>query len=199
MTARRGFTLLELIVSIAVAGVIALLVYGSAAAGLDTRDALDRYRAGNEAEMRARLLLADALRHATDEVDGGEAFVLVDATDARGLPADQLTFATRGVTPPLGATARWAVTLVPTTAGLAIRATPLADSSRGPRPAAISAVLADIRGIDVGAASLANASWAPIWASAAQLPSAVRITLFDAAGAPVGAALVVRVGLEALR
>ena len=33
-----------------------------------------------------------------------------------------------------------------------------------------------LNGIDVGAASLADPSWAPVWASAAQLPSAVRIT-----------------------
>ena len=111
MRNRRAFTLLELIVSISVAGIIALLVYGSASAGLDTRDALDRYRAGAEAEMRARLLLSDALRHATDEVDAGSvAFGLADATDARGLPIDQLTFATRGIAPPLGASARWMVT-----------------------------------------------------------------------------------------
>lgn len=196
---RRGFTLLELIVSIAVAGVIALLVYGSASAGLDTRDALERYRAGNEAEMQARLLLADALRHATDEVDDGTAFQLVDATDAQGMPADRLTFSTRGIVPPLGSSARWIVTISPGPAGLLIRAEPAAAGSGSASHPAVRAVLAEIRGVDVTVASLSDPSWGSVWPRSAQLPSAVRITLLDRAGAQAGAALITRVGLEALR
>ena len=196
---RRGFTLLELIVSIAIAGVIALLVYGSANAGLDTRDALDRYRAGAEAELRARLMLADALRHATDEVDDRSAFELVDATDSQGAPADQLTFVTRGIVPPLGASPLWSVTVASTPAGLLVRASPVPDASRDSHSAAISTVLRDVRGVDVHVASLADASWTTTWPSAAQLPSAVRLVLFDRAGVPAGVPLVVRVGLESLR
>ena len=97
MSSRRAFTLLELIVSIAVAGIVALLAYGSANAGFDTRDALARHRATTEAELRSRVLLADALRHSSDEAgatDGalGSAFQLVDAVEPSGLPADRLSF-----------------------------------------------------------------------------------------------------------
>jgi prepilin-type N-terminal cleavage/methylation domain-containing protein len=197
---RRAFTLLELIVSIAVAGVIALLVYGSANAGLDTRDALDRYRTGPEAEMRARLLLLDALRHASDEVDGGHvAFDLVDATDAQGLRADQLTFITRGVLPPLGASPRWTVTLAPTPAGLLLRAAPIADDGHASESVVLSTVLPAIRGVGIDVASAAAPTWSASWASSGQLPSAVRITLLDSAGARVGAPIVARIGLEAVR
>ena len=200
MRDRRAFTLLELIVSIAVAGVVALLVYGSASAGFDTRDALDRYRAGTEAEMRARLLISDALRHASDEVDAGSvAFELIDATDTRGLPADQVTFITRGVAPPLGASARWTVTLAPTPAGVLLRAAPIADAASATQSAAMSSVLTAIRGVDIEVASLGVQAWSRSWPSTNQLPGAVRVTLFDSAGAPVGAPIVARIGLEAVR
>jgi prepilin-type N-terminal cleavage/methylation domain-containing protein len=200
MRNRRAFTLLELIVSISVAGIIALLVYGSASAGLDTRDALDRYRASTETEMRARVLLSDALRHATDEIDnGGVAFGLVDATDTRGLPIDQLEFATRGIQPPLGASPRWTVTLAPTPAGLLLRAVPIAGTDSGTGLPVMSAVLPGIRGLDVEVASIAAPAWSATWLSSGQLPSAVRITLIDSAGVPTGAPIVARVGLEAAR
>ena len=199
MRSRRAFTLLELIVSIAVAGTIALLVYGSASAGLDTRDALDRYRIGSESEMRSRAVLADALRHATDETDGGDAFVLVDATDARGMPGDRLSFVTRGVATPLGASGRWNVSLEPTPAGVVIRAVPMGDAGVEASGAAMTALLPDVRGVDVKASSLADPSWSPTWTSTRQLPHAVRIGMFDASGALLGAPIVVRIGLEVVR
>src|SRR5262245_42824219 len=124
---RRGFTLLELIVTIAVAGIIALLVYGSAQAGSDTRERLARHRATTEAELRARPLLSDAIRHASEEADPGvEAFVLVDGVTERGVPSDRLVFLSRGITPPLGASPLWRVEVSATADGLridAVRAT----------------------------------------------------------------------------
>jgi prepilin-type N-terminal cleavage/methylation domain-containing protein len=193
---RRGFTLLELIVSIAVSGIIALLVYGSASAGFDTRDALARYRATGEAELRVRAMLADALRHASDEADPGTpAFDLVDATDPRGLPLDQLTFLTRGVVPPLGGSARWFMTLTPTARGLLVRAAPIEPPGAG----TISAMLEQVRGLDVQVASLSEVSWSAAWPSSGRLPAAVQLLFYDAAGAPIGAPVVVRIGLESVR
>ena len=196
MRNRRAFTLLELIVSIAVGGIIALLVYASASAGIDTRDALDRHRGNGEAELRARIVLADALRHASDEFDpGGSAFELTDATDARGLPTDQLTFLTRGILPPLGASARWAVTLAPTPAGLLIRSVPATNAvAQG-----ISGVLGDVRGMNIEVMGMADRSWSTQWPASGQLPAAVRLTFLDARGVELGAPLVVRVGLEGVR
>lgn len=201
MRRRCGFTLLELIVSIAVTGVIALLVYGSASAGFDTRDALARHRAGAEAELRTRVLLTDALRHASDEANPGTpAFELVDAIDPRGLPSDELRFLTRGVLPPLGASALWAVTLAPSPNGLLVAAAP-----GGARPAPDAAgaevrgVLAAVRGVDVEVTSIADRRWNTEWPSTGQLPAAVRITFYDAAGQTVGAPIVVRLGLEPVR
>lgn len=196
MKSRRAFTLLELIVSIAVAGIIALLVYASASAGFDTRDALARHRSTNEAELRVRAMVADALRHASDEADAGTAaFDLVDATDPRGLPLDQLTFLTRGVLPPLGGSPRWSMTLAPTARGLLVRTTPVENAGGG----AVTALLDQVRGLDVQVMSLLDRSWRSAWPSSGQLPAAVQLTLYDAAGAPVGAPVVVRLGLEGVR
>lgn len=195
MRNRRAFTLLELIVSIAVGGIIALLAYGSASAGFDTRDVLARYRATSEAALRARSLLADALRHASDEADAGAAaFQLLDASDTRGLPTDQLTFLTRGIAPPLGASALWFVTIAPSARGLLIRATPAFSTGDAP----ISAVLDGVRGLDVQVMSLADRSWTTAWPSTNQLPAAVQLTFYDASGAFAGPPLVVRLGLESV-
>ena len=192
-TARRAFTLLELIVSIAVAGIIALLVYGSASAGFDTRDALARYRATSETELRGRVLLADALRHASDQADPGlAAFELLDAMDARGLPTDQLTFLTRGIVPPLGGSGLWSVTLVASPKGLVIRAAPVGTTTNAP----IVAVLEKVRGLDVQTMSLVDRAWSSAWPTSGQLPAAVRLAFYDSSGALVGAPLIVRLGLE---
>jgi prepilin-type N-terminal cleavage/methylation domain-containing protein len=198
MRSRRGFTLLELIVSIAVTGVIALLVYASAAAGFDTRDALARHRAGAEAELRTRALMMDALRHGSDEANPGEpAFELVDAANPQGLPADQLTFLTRGIGSPLGASALWRVTVAATATGVVMNASP-ADADPRAQPALIAAI-DGARGLDIETMTLADRTWTSAWASTGQMPAAVRLTLYDATGRVVGAPLVARVGLEAAR
>ena len=200
MNTRRGFTLLELIVSIAVTGVIALLVYGSASAGFDTRDALARHRATTEAELETRVLLVDALRHASDEANPGTpAFELIDGVDPQGLPSDQLTFLTRGVVPPLGASALWRMTLVPSPAGVVVSAAPADNVSGDGSSATNGAVLGAARGMDIEVVSLAERAWSSAWPSSGQLPAAVRITFYDATGQVVGAPLVARLGLEAAR
>ena len=195
MRARRAFTLLELIVSIAIAGIIALLVYGSASAGFDTRDALARHAAGAEAELKVRSMLVDALRHASDESNPGTpAFELVDGTDARGMPADRLTFLTRGIVPPLGASALWRVTVTPSAVGLTFAASPADDASTA---AVVGAVVGQVRGLDVAIMSLTDRQWGNTWPATGQLPHATRLTLHDAEGRVLGAPVTVRLGLEA--
>jgi len=195
MTNRRAFTLLELIVSIVVAGIIALLAYASASAGFDTRDALERYRTTAEAELRARSLITDAFRHASDEGDAGvPALELLDGMDPGGLPADQLTFLTRGVLPPLGASTLWSVMLTPSAKGLSLRAAPVGSST-----GAVTARLPNVRGLDVQVMALADQAWSSSWPASRQLPAAVRLTLYDASGSTIGSPIVVRLGLESAR
>jgi prepilin-type N-terminal cleavage/methylation domain-containing protein len=198
MRNRRAFTLLELIVSITVAGIVALLAYGSASAGFDTRDALARHRATTEAELRVRVLLGDALRHASDEAgatDGALAstFMLVDAVEPSGLPSDRLSFFTRGVVPPLGASGLWSVTVVPATTGVSIVAKPVDGGAQW------HAVVPRARGLDVELMPIADHDWTTSWPASNQLPAAVRLTFYDSTRATIGAPLVIRVGLEGIR
>jgi prepilin-type N-terminal cleavage/methylation domain-containing protein len=196
MRNRRAFTLLELIVSIVVTGVIALLAYATASAGFDTRDALDRHRTTADAELRVRAMISDALRHASDDADSGfVAFGLVAGTDSRGLPTDRVTFLTRGALPPLGASGLWAMTIEPSATGLIVSASPARERAN----TQVVARVAEIHGLDVQVASLANHAWSAEWTSPAQLPGAVQLVFYNAAGGIVGSPLVVRVGLEDVR
>jgi hypothetical protein len=64
---------------------------------------------------------------------------------------------------------------------------------------AITASLDQVRGLDVQVMSLVDETWRVSWPSSGQLPAAVRLTFFDAAGATIGAPRIVRIGLEAVR
>jgi hypothetical protein len=81
----------------------------------------------------------------------------------------------------------------------------VAAAAGGARPApdaagaAVSEVLAAVRGVDVEVMSIADRRWNTEWPSASQLPAAVRITFYDAAGQTVGPPMVVRLGLEPVR
>jgi prepilin-type N-terminal cleavage/methylation domain-containing protein len=195
LRSRRAFTLLELIVSIAIAGVIALLVYGSASAGFDTRDALARHTASAEAELKVRSMVTDALRHASDESNTGRpTFELVDATDVRGMPVDRVSFLSRGIVPPLGASPLWRVRVSTSASGLVFAASPVEAPSA---TAQVAAVISRVRGLDVSVMSLSDRTWVNTWPSSEQLPAAVRLTMHDAEGRPVGAPVVVWLGLEA--
>ena len=198
MRNRRAFTLLELIVSLAVAGIVALLAYGSARAGFDTRDGLARHRATTEAALRSRVLLGDALRHASDEAGAADGalqstFQLIDAVDRSGLPVDRLSFFTRGVVPPLGASGLWSMTVVPTATGVSIVAEPVDGGAR------LHAVVPNARGLDVEAMPIVDRDWTTSWPATNQLPAAVRLTFYDSTRSMIGAPLVVRLGLEDTR
>ena len=85
--------------------------------------------------------------------------------------------------------------LEPSASGLVLYATPVGGAS----DAAITAPLPHARGMDVEVMSLTSRTWAAEWPSKSQLPAAVQITLFDGTGGAIGAPLVVRLGLEAVR
>jgi prepilin-type N-terminal cleavage/methylation domain-containing protein len=199
MKARGAFTLLEVVVVIAITGIVALVAYGTAAAGFDTDRRLERVRTGIEARAIIRDLLVDALRHPSP--GGGSAmndvlFEIDDAVDARGRPTDAVRFRSRGLTSLGGATASWAVTLEPRAAGLRVRAEPIGSSGA----VAWDAVLADVRGLDVRVRSRTDDSlWSDGWDALGRTPAAVRLEFLAESGAPAGPPLVVHTALEAVR
>jgi prepilin-type N-terminal cleavage/methylation domain-containing protein len=199
MTPRRGFTLLEVMVALVVTGIVALLAYGAASAGFDASDRLERYRATVEAQAIVRALLLDALRHLPE--GGGAAmndtlFALHDRASAEGIPSDALRFFSRGVTPPLGASGSWMVTLAPAEEGVRMVAVPIGPGEAAP----VSVRLSGARGLDVRLLDrTADSLWLDRWDVAGRVPAAVALEFLSAGGVPVGPPLVVHAALEVVR
>lgn len=189
MRSRRGFTLLEVLVALVITGLVVSLAYASAQAGFDTGDRLERHRSAGEAEVTARALLVDALRHAVPGVRGGPpVFELADRAGAQG---DSLAFLSRGIIPPLGTSSTWLVSLSAGPSGLVLRARE-ADGA-----AAVTAELLGITALDVrvlGRGSLV--AWSDEWNETGAAPQAVSLAFHSASGATVGTPIVVRLGLE---
>ena len=186
MTPPRGFTLLEILVSIVVTTVVALLVYGIADTAFTTRVRLDDRRSVLQTERAMRVVLHEALRNARPAARArDEAFVLEDARDARGRPADRLAFVAMGGFPPLTDESQWLVRLEPTAAGVALSALPL--GVRGARPQTLGHV-AGATGVDVRVRELGSPHWHDRWSFVSIVPAAVEVT-FTTDSAVVGVPL----------
>src|ERR687895_232369 len=86
--ARAAFTLMELLVAIVVAGIVALLVYGAAGAAIATQERLTARRAAAQTERAMRAVLTDALRNARSSTRFGETtLVIEDGATPAGRPA----------------------------------------------------------------------------------------------------------------
>jgi prepilin-type N-terminal cleavage/methylation domain-containing protein len=196
VSARRGFTLLELVVAIAVTGIVAMLAYGTLQAGIDTSERVDRAQTGVSADAIARSLLVDALRHLPE--GGGAAmndllFTLEDRMDVEGRPADLLSFVSYGVGGAPGSSAGWIVTLGSADDGAWLRAAPLEIEDGGP----LELRIAGAGGLDVAVlARTADVEWLDWWDLPGRVPAAVRIHFIDDSGSPIGAPIVVHAALE---
>jgi prepilin-type N-terminal cleavage/methylation domain-containing protein len=186
----QGFTLLELLLALVLTSVVALLVYGTVQAGLDTRD---RLRATFEERQTARALraiLEDGLRNTRESSGPGDSvFILLRGNGPKGLPADRLRFVTGGGLPPLSSEADWIVTLEPTPDGLRLSVAPIGVVSS----ARSLALLPSITGLEVRVpAPTAAGEWTRGWSNPALVPRAVSITFISDSGAvaaPVRVAL----------
>jgi len=109
---RKGFTLLELLIAIVLAGIVALLVYGAVSVGTDTQERVLGARREIAAKNAFRATLIDALRNARAASYQAEPLLELDnRVDPNGLPRDRLSFITAGSGPPLTPDTEWAVTL----------------------------------------------------------------------------------------
>ncbi len=182
MSRRGGFTLIELMVTITLAGIVALLVYGAASAAIETERRVRVRDAAGRAELAWRAVVEDALRNLrTAEQYGRPTFELESATDALGRPADRLRFVTTGGVPPLTPEADWDVTLESTADGLVMTAVPIgvdAPPRRVPAPPGVT-------GLDVHVVVAADQGRLDRWPGYPFLPRAVAITYWRD-GAPSG-------------
>ncbi|MEO7367277.1 MAG: prepilin-type N-terminal cleavage/methylation domain-containing protein [Gemmatimonadaceae bacterium] len=184
---RRGFTLIELMVSIVLTGLVAMLAYGSVQAGLDSSARIEDYRRTTESEALTRSLIADALRHLSDAPSG--AVFEIERTVESG---DILRFVSRGVTGPLGAGALWRVELGPSRDGFHFSALPL-EGNLNP----IRGSVASLRSISVRVLRAPDdVQWQDHWESTRQFPSAVEVSFLDSRGASSGSPLLVATALR---
>jgi len=180
MTPRRGFTLLEILVSIVVTSVVALLVYGVADAAFTTRARLDERRLALQTERAVRLILHEALRNARPALRAGDqAFVLEDVRDARGRPADRVTFVATGGFPPLTDESQWVVRVEVTADGVVLSARPL--GVRGARPRALGRI-EGATGVDVRVRQHGSVDWLGTWTFVSIVPAAVEMTFTSDSG-----------------
>ncbi|MBE0590812.1 MAG: prepilin-type N-terminal cleavage/methylation domain-containing protein [Gemmatimonadales bacterium] len=123
MSRPGGFTLLELLVAIVVAGVVALLVYGIVGVALDTESRVTARRDALQREIAFRAVLTEALRTVRQsDLAEPETFLLEDGEGPAGQPRDWLSFVTAGGTPPLTADADWHVMVEASDDGLTLAA-----------------------------------------------------------------------------
>jgi prepilin-type N-terminal cleavage/methylation domain-containing protein len=191
VSARCGFTLVEVMVATVVTGLVVSLAYGAAQAGFATDDALRRHRDTDERDAVVRGLVGDALRHAEPGLRGGDTtFVLVDDALPDGTANDVLQWVTRGIVPPYGASAPWLATLRRAGDTLVFDARPRDASGLPP----VHAALPGVAGLDVDVLGRGSAaSWQPTWREPTLTPDAVRVR-WTRDGAPTS--LVMRTGLE---
>ena len=191
---RRGFTLIEVMISIVVTGLVSSLAFAAAQAGFDTDARLEAYRLKGEREGVVRAFLFDALRHSVEGVRGGSAiFVLVDRAGLDGRAADSVQVVTRGVLSPLGTSEAWRVTawLVGDTLQLEAHA----DGASAPGSPPLTMRLGGVAAFDVQLLGRGlGARWRGDWPDADVSPEAMSLTLGRDDGAP--ARIVVRRSLE---
>ena len=185
---RRGFTLIEVMVALVVTGLVVSVAYATLQAGFDTSERLRNAQGGDEREIVARTMLSNALRHAVAGTIGGEpVFVLLDDP-----ASDGLRFQTRGISEPLGASEVWEVSLVAGAEGALFEGHQVGNPSRSftTRLRRAHGLSIRVQGRDF------RDGWLESWTAPDRSPAAVSISLINADGRVIGAALMARVGLE---
>jgi prepilin-type N-terminal cleavage/methylation domain-containing protein len=183
-TARSGFTLLELVVTIAVTGVVALLVYGVLDTAIDTERRVVARGEAARASAGWQSLVAAAIRNARPADAGGDAaFLLENGRSDGGLSSDRLTFFTAGGVAPLTSDVEWQVTLGAGRDGVVLAARPVgvaAPDRRIRAPGGLRGVSIRVRGDAPGD------PWRDTWPRAGELPRAVEVTFEDGDGDAAG-------------
>ena len=183
---RAGFTLIEVVVGLAVGGIVMLIGFGALGAVQDRADhvASSGDRAVEGAAARAAII--DWLSSA--QLQSSELSIGFAGSDARemGLPADEITFPTRAETPrraPITGV-RLFIDLDPLTRerGLVAEFTGMLGETPSPMELAPEATSLFIRYLPVSDTEIA---WQESWTAQGELPRAIEITLTDTPSEPL--------------
>jgi type II secretory pathway pseudopilin PulG len=179
-----GFTVLEVLVALLVSALVVGLAYTTLSAATDAEARVADAQQRLQDDAGARVLLGDALRHAVAEARAdGRGWHL--EPDGRGGTA-RLTFVSRGIQPPYGATGRWSVSVLARGGQVHIEAVPL--DAAGPR----LATMVHAPGMAVSVRPPGRTEWRDAWSDSTRLPDAVAIAWRAADGREVAPPLVAR-------
>lgn len=166
MKGRRAFTLLEVLVAVAVTALAGVAAAAALQAASGAGDRVARLRRASEGEARVRTLLTDALRHLppASAVDGPLLAVVPDST------GPTLLFPSRGIVPPFGTGAPWRVAVRRRGDSLVVDAAPPASSQVPVRHAAVG----QVRELAIQVLD-GDGGWRPDWPIAGRAPQAVEV------------------------
>lgn len=186
---KRAFTLIEVIVALTIAGLIALAARATVVGGLDTQERLTRHTAASENELRFRRLIMQSLRHMVDAPLPNQPPFVVRDTMHNDAASHVAEFYSRGFGHPAGSGRVARVRLAPGPYGLTLSAQSVDGAALfdGALSGAISMRLR---------ARMPSGEWMPTWPRTLQLPSALEITFVAAPGAVTPAPIVVATRLE---
>jgi prepilin-type N-terminal cleavage/methylation domain-containing protein len=174
VTRASGFTLLEVLVAIVLASIVALVAYGAAQVSFDVRARLGGALRAQQSARATRELLQDALRNARRAPQGPEDTTFV-------LHEGRLTFVSAGAGPPFDPDYDWRITIEPDSGGLALVAIPV-----GRAPAAeVAFRLPGVTQWGVQVLTPDEPRWVREWPATPNMPCAIAITLWNRAE-PVG-------------
>jgi prepilin-type N-terminal cleavage/methylation domain-containing protein len=175
---RAGFTLVEVMVAMAVTGTVLAVGYAALTGTVDTRDRLRAHRDQTERMVRTQSLLRDAIRHVVpaDQVD--EAPLRLVRGDREGRAADSLILLTRGVDPLLGAGRMWRVVVTADEHGGVLSAVPLLRADEAPtmQPPPLIARMPHVYGVRIEALDRSGSTtWRSDWPDAITAPAALSV------------------------
>lgn len=177
---RNGFTLIELLLALVLTALVALLVYGTVQAGIDTRLRLESTLRERQTARAVRAILEDALRNIREPASSVDSvFLLLQSEGAGGRPADQLRFVSGGGLPPLSTEADWIVMVESTPTGLRLSAAAIGVQA----PPRLLALLPSVSGLEIRVRAAGAREWSRGWSNPALLPRGVSITFWADSGA----------------